>query len=77
MGDFRCSKDFFIGMHFRRLLHVDKFHLHLMGPPEEGRAFDGNAARTQASRVREGKALAITCVKRFDFEACRRFARAE
>jgi hypothetical protein len=40
-----------------------------MGPPEEGSApATGNAARTQAGRVREGKALAIVCVKRFDFE---------
>ena len=56
-------------MHFRWLLHVDKFHLHLTGPPEEGRAFaTGNAACTQASRVREGEALAIVCIKRLDFE---------
>src|SRR5467141_1587775 len=56
-------------MYFRRLRHVDKFHLHLLGPPEEGSAFAaGNAACTQAGRVREGEALAIVCVKGFDFE---------
>src|SRR5260370_32774495 len=69
IGDPRFSKDFFIGRYLRRLLHVDEFHVHLMGPPEEGSAFaTGNAARTQASRVRQGKALAIVCVKRLDFE---------
>jgi hypothetical protein len=31
------SKDLFIRRHFHRLFHIDKFHIHSVGPAEESR----------------------------------------
>ena len=61
--------DFLVGRHFYRLFHVNKFHFHFMGTAQERGAFTtGDAAGAQASRVREGEALAIVRVEGFYFE---------
>jgi len=33
----RPSKDLFVRRHFHRLFHIDKFHIHSVGPAEESR----------------------------------------
>ena len=67
---YSCFLDnFFIGRHFQWLFHVNKFHIHFMRAPKQGRALPaGDAAGAKASGVRECEPLAVMRVKGFDFE---------
>ncbi len=55
IGDARFLQDFFVGGHFHRLFHIDEFHFHFVGTPQERSTFaTGNTPRTQAGGLRKG-----------------------
>jgi len=65
----RFSKDLFISRDLGRLFHIDEFHFHFTGAPQQCWAFSSrDAAGSNSSSVRERESLSVVGIKRFDFK---------
>jgi len=69
IGNARFFEDVFVGRHFQRLLHVDKFHAHFTGAAQQRGAFAaGDAPGPQAGGLRQGESLTVVRVESLYFQ---------
>src|SRR6516162_4068271 len=63
----RLPEDIFVRRNLGRLLHIDKFHLHFIGAPQQrGTLASGDTTRPDSRGVGERLYLSVLCVKRFE-----------